>query len=196
MQPCVTGEITTCECMPLTDRTTLLPIDIVTPENCNGVIGMTYCPGRKVSYAIGLDWDRDLEIDLQVIRDWGAGTLVSLMEKDEMEFYGVAGIPAIATRLGMEHLHLPIVDMDIPDHHFERHWETVGEKLRSSLLSGSAIVIHCLGGYGRTGTIAGRLLVELGTDPETAIQRIRQARPGTIQTIQQETYVRCCKKVR
>jgi ADP-ribosyl-[dinitrogen reductase] hydrolase len=175
------------------DRMTLLPIDFVTPENCNGVIGMTFCPGRKASFAIGLD--RDLESDLQVIRDWGAGTLVSLMEKDEMEFYGVAGIPAIATQLGMEYLHLPIVDMDIPDHHFERRWETAGEKLRSILLSGGSIVIHCLGGYGRTGTIAGRLLVELGTDPETAIQRIRQARPGTIQTLQQEMYVRCCKRV-
>ena len=179
----------------LTNRSSLLCIDPVTLDQCSGVIGMTLCPGRKVSNAIGGDWGRDLDVDLKVIRDWGAGTLVSLMEKDEMEFYGVGDLPEKSTRLGMEHLHLPIVDMDIPDEYFEREWLTAGEKLRNILLSGESIVIHCLGGFGRTGTIAGRLLVELGTDPETAIRRIRQARPGTIQTIFQETYVRCCKRV-
>jgi hypothetical protein len=39
------------------------------------------------------------------------------------------------------------------------------------------------------------LLVELGVDAETAIQRIRTARPGSIQTDIQETYVRSCKTV-
>ncbi len=41
----------------------------------------------------------------------------------------------------------------------------------------------------------GHLLVELGVDAETAIQRIRAARPGSIQTDIQETYVRSCKTV-
>jgi ADP-ribosyl-[dinitrogen reductase] hydrolase len=56
-------------------------------------------------------------------------------------------------------------------------------------------VIHCLGGLGRTGTIAGRLLVELGSDPETAILQVRRARPGTIQSIMQECYVLGCKQL-
>jgi len=44
-------------------------------------------------------------------------------------------------------------------------------------------------------TFVGRLLVELGVDTETAIQRIRAARPGSIQTDIQEAYVRSCKTV-
>lgn len=171
----------------------LLRIDPVIPDNCNGVIGMVICPGRRVSFAMGDDWDRDLDNDLQAIRDWGARALVSLMEKDEMEFYGVGELPAKVIRLGMSHFHLPIADMDVPGKSFERQWQTSGEELRDMLLSGQSIVIHCLGGLGRTGTIAGRLLVELGADPDTAIRRIRGARAGTIQTIMQETYVRCCK---
>ena len=181
--------------MPLTRRKPGINIDHVTLDHCSGVIGMTCCPGRRVSFGIGVEWDRDLDDDLQVIRDWGAGTLVSLMEKNEMAFYEVAEIPEKTIDLGMQHLHLPIVDMDIPDARFEKQWEDAGEQLRNALLSGESIVIHCLGGYGRTGTIAGRLLIELGTDPETAIRRIREARPGTIQTIIQEAYVRRCKPV-
>lgn len=181
--------------MSLNRRNPAIEIDHVTLDHCGGVIGMTFCPGRRVSFGIGVEWDRDLDEDLQVIRDWGAGTLVSLMEKEEMAFYEVAEIPKKTVELGMQHLHLPIVDMDIPDAQFEQQWQTAGKQLRNALLSGESIVIHCLGGLGRTGTIAGRLLIELGTDPETAIQRIRQARPGTIQTIIQEAYVRRCKRM-
>ena len=176
-------------------RTNLLQIDHVVLDHCNGVIGMTICPGRNLSYEYAGEWARNLDDDLQVIRDWGAGTLVSLMEKDEMASYGVSELPVKAVRLGMEHFHLPIPDMDIPDKNFEKRWQKSGEQLRNKLLSGESIVIHCLGGLGRTGTIAGRLLVELGSDPETAIRKIRKARPGTIQTIFQESYVRCCKPV-
>ena len=43
---------------------------------------------------------------------------------------------------------------------------------------------------GRTGTVAARLLVELGEEPDAAIQRVRAARRGTIQTAAQEAHVR------
>jgi len=179
----------------LTSSSSPLRIDSVSPDCCDGVIGMTLCPGKKEANAISGDWDRDLDIDLQVISDWGASVLVSLMEKDEMAWYGVADLPEIAARLGLLHYHLPIIDMDIPDKSFEESWQITGERLRHFLLAGEYMVIHCLGGLGRTGTIAGRLLVELGVDPDSAIRRIRAARHGTIQTVMQEAYVRRCVKV-
>jgi ADP-ribosyl-[dinitrogen reductase] hydrolase len=46
---------------------------------------------------------------------------------------------------------------------------------------------------GRTGTIAGRLLVEFGDSPEEAIRKVRAARPGSIETRAQEQYVRNCR---
>jgi len=155
---------------------------------------MTICPGRQVSHAFGGEWDRNLDADLTVIRDWGARALVSLMEEHEMAYYGIADLPDRTRALGLAHYHLPIVDMDVPDHLFENLWYEYGETLRDMLLAGESIVIHCLGGLGRTGTVAGRLLVELGADPEYAIRQIRSSRPGTIQTIQQEHYVRSCKR--
>lgn len=172
-----------------------LRIDSITLDHCNGVIGMTICPGRKASHFMGVDWERDLDLDLGAISDWGASVLVSLMEEEEMAWYGAADLPQKAIELGLIHYHLPIVDFDIPDEAFEEQWQVAGKKLRHHLLSGESIVIHCLGGLGRTGTIVGRLLVEFGSDPDTAIRQIRAARPGAIQTIMQETYVRRCRSV-
>lgn len=181
--------------MVLSSRTSPLRIDTVSVDHSGGVIGLTLCPGKIEANAISGDWDRDLDCDLKVIIDLGTKALVSLMEKEEMAWYGVADLPAEAVRLGLDHYHLPIVDLGTPDETFEAQWQIAGEKLRNILLAGELIVIHCLGGLGRSGTIAGRLLVELGTDPDTAIRRIRAARPGAIQTIMQETYVHCCKPV-
>lgn len=170
-------------------------IDAVKLENSIGVIGMTYCPGRKFHKVPEQDWNRDLETDLLEIRRWGAAALVSLMEQEELAWYGVADLPEMAGRLGLKHYHLPIIDIDVPDRDFEKKWRKAGNELRGLLLSGQSIVIHCLAGLGRTGTIAARLLIELGVDHDTAIRRIRTARPGTIQTLIQELYVRRCKPV-
>lgn len=50
--------------------------------------------------------------------------------------------------------------------------------------------MHCKGGLGRAGTVAARLLIEFGQAPEDAIACVRAARPGAIETHQQETYLR------
>jgi ADP-ribosyl-[dinitrogen reductase] hydrolase len=57
------------------------------------------------------------------------------------------------------------------------------------LQTGGSVLIHCRGGLGRTGTIAARLLVELGWQPRAAIEAVRGARPGAIETPQQERHV-------
>jgi hypothetical protein len=43
-----------------------------------GAIGMTICPGKSCHGAYGMH-DRDLAADLEVIRNWGAEVLVSLI---------------------------------------------------------------------------------------------------------------------
>jgi protein-tyrosine phosphatase len=96
--------------------------------------------------------------------------------------------------LGILWFHLPIVDLDIPDERFEEEWETSGQELRQILAEGGRIVLHCRGGLGRTGTIAARILIEFSMDSRAAIAKVRQARPGAIQTREQEEYVRSCGK--
>jgi ADP-ribosyl-[dinitrogen reductase] hydrolase len=163
----------------------------------HGQIGMTFCPGKVQPDSMTGPWDRDLDTDLKVIRDFGARALVTLMEDFELEMVQVPEIGIQTERLGIDWLHLPIVDVSIPDHRFERLWPSLGQRLRTLLRDGENIVLHCRGGLGRTGLLTGQLLVEVdGIDPEDAIRRVRQARPGTIETLEQENYVRGCRHVR
>ena len=80
--------------------------------------------------------------------------------------------------------------MSTPEVEFEAKWPTVSHDLRSYLDSGENILIHCPGGVGRSGMVAARLLCESGDDAETAIARVRAARPGAIETLEQEQWAR------
>jgi ADP-ribosyl-[dinitrogen reductase] hydrolase len=174
-----------------------LRIDVVTVPGTGGLIGMTICPGTDEYAGLGIPsgpWKRDLDLDLQVIRDWQAQALVTLIEDFEFELLSIPELPEKVRELGIRWLHLPIVDVWIPDKMFEEEWETAREELRQILREGGRIVLHCRGGLGRTGLVAARLLVELSIAPHEAIHRVRAARPGGIQTREQEEYVRRCKR--
>jgi protein-tyrosine phosphatase len=134
-------------------------------------------------------WDRDLAIDLNAIRDWGAAAVVTLLEPHEMKLLKVERLGAEVQSRHMKWFHLPIVDVSIPDARFEKEWRSAGERLRSLLRSGRDVLVHCRGGLGRAGTIGARLLVELGMDARTAIARVRGVRSGAIQTRGQEKFV-------
>jgi ADP-ribosyl-[dinitrogen reductase] hydrolase len=89
----------------------------------------------------------------------------------------------------MDWHHLPIPDYGSPDSIFEDRWIYSGNRLRPSLRAGKKVVIHCKGGLGRSGTIAARLLVELGVKPAAAIREVRAARHGAIENRAQEYHV-------
>jgi len=169
-----------------------LRIDTVAAPGTGGLIGMTICPGKDEYAGLGIasgPWKRDLDLDLQVILEWRAYALVTLIEPFEFELLSVSELPEKVRVLGIRWFHLPIVDLWIPDDRFEEAWETDGAELRRILRGGGRVVLHCRGGLGRTGLVAARLLVEFGMEPREAIRRVRAARPGAIQTREQEEYV-------
>ena len=96
----------------------------------------------------------------------------------------------------MKWLLLPIRDVDVPDSLFEKKWVSEGKKLRALLTEGRNVLVHCRGGLGRSGTIAARLLIERGMEPDKAISLVRKHRPGAIETSKQEDYVRKQKPIR
>ena len=122
-------------------------------------IGLCPCPGL----------DGPLAGDLLRLRDWGAECLVTLMEDHELAALGVTSIRSELQTLGMRWLHLPIRDMGVPDETFEASWQSIGPELHALIRDARSIALHCHGGHGRTGTIAARLLVELGSEPDDAI---------------------------
>lgn len=175
--------------MKRTSLTHPLQIAVVTVGGDYGRVGITFCPGKCDRHAMTGAWDRDLATDLDAIRAWGAAAVVTLLEPKELNFLGVEHLGEEIQRRKMLWFHLPIVDVSIPSEQFEERWDTAGEELRSILRGGSDILVHCRGGLGRAGTIAARLLIELGIEPEAAIANVRAVRPRAIETAAQEKYV-------
>ena len=171
-------------------RTSLThPLEI-DPMPCGaGLLGLTLCPGKQGPSNFGGPWERDLGLDMRAIVDWGATTLVSLMEAHEFPMLNVPGLGDAAEEAGVEWHHLPIPDVKVPGERFERLWTYSGHVLRGKLRAGEKIVLHCRGGLGRTGMVAARLAIEFGVAPEEALRRVREARTGTVETRAQEAYV-------
>jgi ADP-ribosyl-[dinitrogen reductase] hydrolase len=173
-----------------TSQTHPMQINTVQVAGFDGVIGMTFCPGKVRKNSIsGGDWDRDLATDLQVIDSWGARAIVTLMEQHELESHKVPDLPNMVPS-HIHFFHLPMPDGGVPDAAWEKDWAAAGATIRNLLKNGVRVLIHCLGGLGRTGLVSAKLLVEFGASPTEAIKQVRAARPGTIENSWQEQYVK------
>jgi len=178
------------------DRTSLthpLQIAEVRPSPHCGRIGITFCPGKVQPDGATGSWCRDLHIDLDAVRAWGACAALTLVEEHELVALQVPDLGDQVRRRGLLWFHLPIADYAIPSAEFEAAWRDAGGQLRKLLASNKDIVVHCKGGLGRAGTIAARLLIEMGVEASDAIARVRAARAGAIETTGQERYVLSCK---
>ncbi|MFP6593906.1 MAG: cyclin-dependent kinase inhibitor 3 family protein [Dehalococcoidia bacterium] len=150
---------------------------------------MTFCPGKVDPHAREGAWRRDLDTDLDAIASWGARTVVTLVEDQELEFLQVRGLGDGVRARGMQWIHFPMVDTEAPGGTFDVRWPAVGSEIVSELKRGGNVVLHCRGGLGRTGTIAVLLMREFGHPVEEAIELVRSAREDTIEYVQ-EIYLR------
>jgi len=164
-----------------------LRIDAIDLEH--GTLGLTLCPGKKGEAVHGPPWDRDLTTDFDAIERWGADALVTLIEDREFRILQISDFATEVERRPLRWFHLPIRDLSIPDDAFERKWDHVGKELLRLLASGGRVVVHCRGGLGRAGLLAARILIDLGWKPDPAIQTVRKARPGAIETAAQSDYL-------
>ena len=123
-----------------------------------------------------------LEVDLTRIANWGADVIVSLTEGGEMTRLGAGGLGALCQGMGLGWVHLPIPDYGIPDEERMAAWPDIALDLHATLDRGGAILLHCRGGLGRSGMIALRLMVDRKEAPDSALTRLRTARPGAVET--------------
>lgn len=111
----------------------------------------------------------------------GVRTVINVQEEDER---GAGGVPfpnylpqlnAIATKLktDVEYYRFAIADCDIPAREL---METIQRVMKEAVDAGKVVHVHCWGGHGRTGTVAGCWLVERGATAEDALRTIKQRR--------------------
>ena len=88
---------------------------------------------------------------------------------------------------GVRSLHLPVADFTAPS------TAQVAQAVRfvhAELARGGRVVVHCGAGFGRTGCVLACCLVsEQGLSAEAAMNAVRQMRPGSIETDEQEALV-------
>jgi protein-tyrosine phosphatase len=166
-----------------------LRIDELRVDGIPGLIGITFCPGKRGESNGGCRWERNLGTDLNVIAKWRADAVVTLLEDHEFQMLGVTQLGTMIISHGISWHHLPIKDVTPPDARFEKGWLVSGPQLRGVLRRGGKVLVHCRGGLGRAGIVAARLLVEFGVPPIEAVARVRRARVGAIETHEQLQYV-------
>ncbi len=87
---------------------------------------------------------------------------------------------------GLMLVHVPIPDMTAPR---PAELSKIVETIRKAHASGLGVAVHCAAGLGRTGTVLAAYLTAQGMSAAAAIAHVRQLRPGSIETRDQEEAV-------
>ena len=153
-----------------------------------GRLGLIFAPG-KTQHGMTGHWDRDLDTDLARLRTiHGIDVLVSLTESHEFVALQIPDLRERATAHRIEMLWYPIPDNSVPASIQEL--AKIVSRIVTALATGRTVVIHCMGGLGRTGLVAATcLLATTQLSPREAMAIVRLARPGAIESLAQEQYV-------
>ena len=108
-----------------------------------------------------------------------------LFQTSSMEFQEGKGVDAVvvlnrrppAQQHGRLLIHWPIDDGPMPSPEKAR---AIGRWVAEMVDSGMTVAVQCAAGINRSGLISGRALIELGHQPQHAIELVRQARPGAL----------------
>jgi protein-tyrosine phosphatase len=146
-----------------------------------GQVALSSCPGRP-------DLGGTVRGDIERLVTQGIGVVVSLVDDREMEFYGAYGLRAALREAGVRSIHFPLIDTQPPDDLFATR--TLCREILGWLGEGQHTLVHCIGGWGRSGTIAASLLTHQGYAAPQAIALVRQARnPRCVESRAQERFV-------
>jgi hypothetical protein len=138
----------------------------------SGQIGICPAPGRFGDYAS----------DFKEIIAWRPRLVLSMTEAAELGRVGAAGFADDLLAEGIGRIHLPIGDFGAPSGQTARLWPESAGRAKAVLAEGERVLVHCLGGCGRSGMAVLRILVEMGEEPEAALARVRAVRPCAVET--------------
>ena len=116
--------------------------------------------------------------ELAQLKEAGFGLVVNLTERP--------GPTLSAAAAGLKGAHIPIADFEAPT--LEQMDDFVATLNRYLALE-KPVMVHCVAGHGRTGTMLAAYLVSTGMAPWPAMDEVRRRRPGAIETSGQEAAV-------
>ena len=162
--------------------------DYVKPRGVSGKIILTCFPGRKAEEISFIN--KIFLNELNNFYQLNCSAIVSLVEDNEFKkMYNKKLFVKQIYNNNLNWFHLPIEDLKKPDHKFLDKWQTTKAILKNDLIDGKNIVVHCMGGKGRSGTIAAILLIEFGENNKEVINIVRKKRKGAIETKEQEDFI-------
>jgi atypical dual specificity phosphatase len=113
--------------------------------------------------------------DLQWLRRNGVDVLISLTE-DPLPRHWL-------NDTGMLAVSIPVPDMSPPT---QRQLDHVIGTISKANASRMGVAIHCAAGLGRTGTVLAAYFVSKGMSAREAMVKVRDLRPGSVETAEQE----------
>ncbi len=120
-----------------------------------------------------------LDEDLAWLASQGIGAVLSLTEEP-------LAVGALA-RHGMAELHLPVDDLRAPS---PAQLDAALDFIDEQRLLGRRVLVHCLVGQGRTGTILAAYLIRGGLDADEALREVRAVCPDAVGSAEQEAALR------
>ena len=113
--------------------------------------------------------------DLTWLRRNGIDVLVSLTEDPvRREWVNEAGLMVVS---------VPVPDMEPPT---DRQLDHLLDTIKRANTAKMGVAVHCGAGLGRTGTVLAAYFVAQGLAPKDAVAKVRDLRPGSVETADQE----------
>ncbi|EKF61482.1 phosphatase [Agrobacterium albertimagni AOL15] len=141
-----------------------------------GGIAMMQCPGRA----------GNLVEEVAALKATGVDLVLSLIQ--DTEYPDLAAFAAAMDLHRLEWVRMPLVPGGVPGNVDE--WPDIRARLIVRIAKGGVVAIHCWGGLGRTGVVAADLLMAFGFTADEAISHVREVRPGTIESQEQELWIK------
>jgi protein-tyrosine phosphatase len=158
--------------------------EVLLPAGARGRLFLHGMPGRREKL-------QDLWDGLGRL---GVGVILNLTSEAETRLRSPEYAEAIAHgRVPCDVWRLPMANDGAPDHdaEFERLLRRVADGLRH----GTAYLVHCNAGIGRTGTVAAGVLMLLGVPLVEALQTVQAAGSGPISIDQRNVLTRLASRL-